>query len=66
MINVEIDLDKQERNGKHFQAGTAYAGNPMNFHEGFDAYKRDLLSLHNRIANKLEQLKEDKEKLPWE
>ena len=66
MIDIEMDLDRQDAKGVRNAPGTAFAGNKDNFYQGFNEYKRDLRNLHNRIQDKLEQIKEAHKELPWE
>lgn len=66
MINIEMELDKKEAAGGKTIPGTAYTGNRDNFYLGFDEYKKDIRTMATCIQDKLEQLKEDKESLPWE
>jgi hypothetical protein len=68
--NLDQIVDTYEKDhGQEFpKAGCAYTGNPWNFYLDFGDYKTDLekLSTKQKIELKLEQLKEDKDALPWE
>ena len=49
------------------KAGSAYLGNKANFYEGFDTYKKVIRkSKATTIENKLEEIKDKSQELPWE
>lgn len=70
MTNVDSIVDNWETT--HFQsfpkAGSYYQGTKTNFFGGFDDYRTDVRkkSVSFEIEDKLTQLKEEQEALPWE